>query len=102
MKCCGSPTISTVRNVAAENARTPVLRSSPGGSGDTRTREVAVAFEGMLLREALAPLAKPMGPYGELVLGACMQAVAERSHAGLATALQSLLERTRRDAGAQP
>jgi hypothetical protein len=88
--------------MAAENARMSVLRSSPGGNGDTRAREVAVAFEGMLLREALAPLAKPLGFYGDLVLGACTQAVAERSHAGLATALQSLLERTRRDTGAQP
>jgi hypothetical protein len=43
-----------------------------------------------------------MGFYGDLVLEACTQAVAERSHAGLATALQSLLERTRRDADVQP
>jgi hypothetical protein len=88
--------------MALENAGASAARSSPVGNGATRAREVAVAFEGMLLREALAPLAKPMGFYGDLVLGACTQAVAERSHAGLATALQSLLERTRRDADVQP
>lgn len=94
MKCCGSPTISTVRNIAAP--------SSPGCKGAARAREVAAAFEGMLLREAFAPLAKPMGFYGDLVLEAGSRAIAERPHAGLAAALQSLIERTRRGADEQP
>jgi hypothetical protein len=54
----------------------------------------------MLLRECLAPLAKPMGFYGELVLGACTQAVAERSRGSLAAMLETLIERARRDTGA--
>jgi hypothetical protein len=72
--------------------------SLAGGAESGRAHEAAVAFEGMLLRECLAPLAKSMGFYGDIVLGACTQAVAERSRRGLATMLETLIERARRDA----
>jgi hypothetical protein len=49
-----------------------------------------------MLRQCLAPLAKPLGFYGDLVLGACTQAVAERSRGGFAAMLESLIERARR------
>ncbi len=68
------------------------------GAASGRAHETAVAFEGMLLRECLAPLAKPMGFYGDIVLGACTQAIAERSRGGLATMLEALVERACRDA----
>jgi hypothetical protein len=54
----------------------------------------------MLLAQCLAPLAKPMGFYGDLVLGACTQAVAERSSGGLTAILEALIERARR--GGEP
>lgn len=73
---------------------------TPGDARDPRAHEAAAAFEGMLLAQCLAPLAKPMGFYGDLVLGTCTQAVAESSHGGLTAILESLIERTRR--GAEP
>jgi hypothetical protein len=82
MRCCGSPTTFTV--------------PSPAAASNGRAHEAAVAFEGLMLRQCLAPLAKPLGFYGDLVLGACTQAVAERSHGGFATMLESLIERARR------
>lgn len=84
MNCCG---------MQADGAG-----SLAGGAANGRAHGAAVAFEGMLLRECLAPLAKPMGFYGDIVLGACTQAVAERSRGGLATMLEALVERARRDA----
>jgi hypothetical protein len=71
-----------------------------GGISGGRAHEAAAAFEGMLLAQCLAPLAKPMGFYGDLVLGTCTQAAAESSHGGLTAILESLIERTRR--GAEP
>jgi hypothetical protein len=51
----------------------------------------------MLLRACLAPLAKPMGFYGDIALGACTQAIAEHSPGGFAAMLESLIERARQD-----
>lgn len=68
---------------------------TPGDARHPRAHEAAAAFEGMLLRQCLAPLAKPMGFYGDLVLGACTQAVAESSRGGLTAMLESLIEGTR-------
>ncbi len=84
MRCCGSPTTSTAPSAAAVSGE------------NARAHEAAVAFEGLMLRQCLAPLAKPLGFYGDLVLGACTQAVAERSRAGFAAMLESLIERARR------
>lgn len=93
------------------NVDTEIFRSTPASNfagrataagtvtNSDRARAAAVAFEGMLLQQCLAPLAKPMGFYGDLVLGACTHAVAERSNGGLSRMLASLIERARPDGG---
>ncbi len=73
------------------------MTGAGSATNSDRAHEVATAFEGMLLQQCLAPLAKPMGFYGDLVLGACTQAVAERSRGGLAAMLESMIERARRN-----
>jgi hypothetical protein len=54
MRCCGSPTTSTAADAAA-------------GAAAASARDVASA---VLFREILKPLARGLGPVGEIALGA--------------------------------
>ncbi len=74
MKCCGSPTTSTVLD-------------APG-----RAREVAAAFNALLFGEAFKPLAKAMGFYGDTVVGLVTQTMARRERSGLTDRLERAIE----------
>ena len=77
MRCCGSPTTSTVPNAE------PAPR---------RGREVAAEFNALLIEVAFKPLASAMGFYGELVVGSASQAIARRERGGLTDRLERALE----------
>lgn len=70
MKCCASQTTSTDKPVAIH--------------------DTATAFEALLFEQALKPVAKPMGFYGDFVVGACANAIARHEHGGLAAHLERL------------
>jgi len=73
MRCSASPTTC----IAAEPAR---------------THEVAARFEALLFAAALAPLAKPLGFFGEAALEQTALAMARRS-SGLTATFERLIER---------
>lgn len=53
-------------------------------------REAAVTFETLLLQEALRPLARSMGVYGDAVLGACANAIARHDRGAWMDRLESI------------
>ena len=63
-----------------------LVRTAPPADA---ARDVAAAFEGLLLQAAFAPLAKSIGFYGDVVVGA-----ATRSFARDAPALTAVLRET--------
>jgi hypothetical protein len=72
MKCCASPIISIVPKGTA------VVERPSAQDGDARA--VAAQFEALLATFALAPVAKSLGFYGDIVTGAVARAIAtERS-----------------------
>ena len=79
MKCCASPTTSTVR-------------SATMGASSSRAREAAAQFNALLLGVAFKPLATALGFYGELVVGNASQAVARAERGGLTDRLERLIE----------
>ena len=83
MKCCGSQTISTVLSPE----RTPA-----------RAREVAAAFNALLIGVAFKPLASAMGFYGELVVGSASQAIARHERGGLTDRLERAIDAAGRSA----
>jgi hypothetical protein len=86
MRCCGSPTTSTV----PEPARAP-----------TPNRELAAQFAALLFKEAFAPLAKAMGFYGDLVVAAATQSTFRGSGAVVSAPLDHATESATRDSAAR-
>ena len=80
MKCSGSPTTSIV------------LSDMPAVSA---SREAASQFAAELTRVAFAPLAKPLGFYGDAALAAASQSIARRETGGLTDEIARILERDR-------
>jgi hypothetical protein len=78
MKCCASPTISTVHNATS-------------GPSSSRAREAASQFNALLLGAAFKPLATALGFYGELVVSSASQAVARAERGGLTDRLERLI-----------
>ncbi len=78
MKCCASQTTSTAPDGVG------VQRPSAQG-GDARV--VAAQFEAMLVNFALAPVAKSLGFYGDIVTDAVARAVAAGTSDGFAASL---------------
>ncbi|MGB8203354.1 MAG: hypothetical protein WCE83_01630 [Candidatus Baltobacteraceae bacterium] len=76
MRCCASPTTSTVPE--------PSLR------------EASAQFAALLYRQAFAPLAAPLGFFGETVVDSVCRALARNERGGLAGRLEQLLEAARR------
>jgi hypothetical protein len=72
MRCCGSQTTFTAR-------------------------EVAVQFEALLFKEAFAPLAKAMGFYGAAVVAAAAQWMTRDASAGLSGPLEAAIESAARN-----
>ncbi len=68
MKCCGSPTTSTVPDP-------PIARAAVA-------RDAAASFEALLLQQAFAPLAKAIGFYGDAVVAAATRAMLRSHHDG--------------------
>jgi hypothetical protein len=54
-------------------------------------RDAAVAFEGLLVATAFAPLAKAMGFYGDLVVASAARAVARDAGGALTDTLERAL-----------
>ncbi len=73
MRCCGSPTISTVPE-------------------RSQAREVAADFAAVLFAQTLAPLAKSLGFFGDAVVGAAARAAARAETGGLTDRLQRAIE----------
>ncbi len=73
MKCCGSPTTSTVPNAS-------------------RAREVAAAFNALLVAEAFKPLAKAIGFYGDTVVGLVAETMARGERGGMTDRLERAIE----------
>jgi hypothetical protein len=86
MRCCGSPTTSTVPEPA--HARTP-------------NRELAAQFAALLFKEAFAPLAKAMGFYGDLVVAAAAQSTFRDCGAAVTGPFERAIESATRDAAAR-
>lgn len=78
MKCCASQTTSTApEGVSVQRPRAQ--------AGDARV--VAAQFEATLVNFALAPVAKSLGFYGDIVTDAVARAVAAETNDGFAAAL---------------
>jgi len=75
MRCCASPITSTAGDFAPPAAD---------------VRGVATEFEALLLAQALRPLAKPMGFYGDLVVAEAAHSVAAAQSGGLAVELERI------------
>ncbi|GAC1299975.1 MAG: hypothetical protein NVSMB19_05580 [Vulcanimicrobiaceae bacterium] len=91
MKCCGSPTTSTVPNLQPGDGS--------GAAVPSRAREVAAAFNALLLAEAFKPLTKTMGFYGDTVVGIVARTMARDERGGLTDRLESALAAAARPAG---
>jgi hypothetical protein len=72
MRCCGSQTTFTAR-------------------------EVAVQFETLLFKEAFAPLAKALGFSGDAVVAAVVQSMTRGAGAGLSGPLETAIESAARE-----
>ncbi len=80
MKCCASPTTSTVLDVRAESRRDAEQR-----------RDVAAQFAAILTKAAFTPLAGALGFYGELVVGEVAQTLARWERGGLTDELLGII-----------
>jgi hypothetical protein len=76
MRCCVSPTTSTVP--------------------DPSLREAATRFAALLYQQAFASLAKPLGFFGETVVASVSQSLVREERGGLAGRLEQLFEAARR------
>jgi hypothetical protein len=76
MRCCASPTTST--------------------APDPPPREAASSFAALLYQEAFAPLAQPLGFFGEAAVAALCRSLARSECGGLAARLEQLIETARR------
>jgi hypothetical protein len=76
MRCCASPTTSTVP--------------------DPPLREAATQFAALLYQQAFAPLAKPLGFFGETVVTSVCRSLVRSERDGLAGRLEHLFEAARR------
>jgi len=83
MKCCASQTTFTVPE--RTNVQPASAQGAAAGAGDARA--VAAQFEALLVSFALAPVAKSLGFYGDVVTGAVARAVAAGTHDGFAASL---------------
>jgi hypothetical protein len=72
MRCCGSQTTSTAREVAAQ-------------------------FEALLFKDAFAPLAKAMGFYGDAVVAAAVQSMTRGAGMSLSAPLEAAIESAARE-----
>ena len=63
MKCSASQTTSSVNKTPAAAAD-----SSRHAAEETKLREVATQFEAVLVSVAMRPVAKGMGPMGDLIV----------------------------------
>jgi hypothetical protein len=70
MRCCASPTTFTAADVHTPPV-TLTLRQAQGSKGDTPAEQSARdVMSAVLFREILKPLARGLGPVGEIALGA--------------------------------
>jgi hypothetical protein len=80
MKCCGSPTTSTVPDTRIEYRRTAQQR-----------RDVAAQFAAILTKAAFMPLTGALGFYGDLVIGEVAQTLARKERGGLTDDLMRIM-----------
>jgi hypothetical protein len=67
MRCCGSRTTSTAEPVPTADA----------------PRAAAAAFAALLIKAAFAPLAKPLGFFGDVAIDACARSLVLRGSSPL-------------------
>lgn len=89
MKCYGSQITSTVRSQIESRRELGTVRD---GSPPKRAREVAAAFNALLLGETFAPLAKAMGFYGDTVVGLAARSMARSERGGMTDRLERAIE----------
>jgi hypothetical protein len=76
MRCCASPTTSTVP--------------------DSRQHEAASQFAALLYQQTFAPLAESLGFYGGTAVAAAARSLARAERGGLVARLEQLFETARR------
>jgi hypothetical protein len=72
----------------------PSVPISHGGAPDEAHR-VAAGFEALLFESVLRPLAKPLGFFGEVALGALAGAAADQAHDALRERIEAIVDAAR-------